>query len=77
MLSPQVQERISPPVNLFYCDCSPDCVDSFILPALVVEMLYSDNTLMLLVGKHESDKAGEVVKKGKGWRICRVKFPKG
>lgn len=73
MLSPQVQERIAPPTNLFYCDCKHDCIDSFILPPLVVEMLMSDPELMLLVGKHTSEKAGDVVKKGKGWKVCRVK----
>lgn len=72
MLSPLVSERISAPTNLFYCDCKADCVDSFTLPALVGEMLMTDTTLILLVGKHTSRRAGEVVKKGKGWKVCRV-----
>jgi hypothetical protein len=73
MLSPLIQERISPPPNLFYCDCSPDCVASFTLPALIAEMLMKDNTLLLLVGKHYTDRDVTVVKKGKGWRVCRIK----
>lgn len=73
MLSPLVQERIITPANLFYCDCRHDCVDSFILPPLVGEMLMTDITLMLLIIGHKSDKAGEVVQRGKGWKVCRVK----
>lgn len=73
MLSPQVQERIITPPNLFYCDCRHDCVDSCILPVLVGDMLMSDTSLMLLIVGHTSDRAGEVVKRGKGWKVCRVK----
>lgn len=73
MLSPLVQERISAPTGVFYCDCDPDCLDSFLLPAEIIAMLYADTKLMLLVGKHTSENAGDVVKKGKGWKVCRVK----
>lgn len=73
MLSTLVQERITTPANLFYCDCKHDCIDSFTLPVLVGDMLMTDNTLILLVGKHTSDLAGDVVKRGKGWKVCRVK----
>lgn len=72
MLSPQVQERISAPPDVFYCDCNADCLDSFKLPTLIIEMLYADTGLMLLVGKHTSESAGEVVKSGKGWKVCKV-----
>lgn len=72
MLSPLVQERISAPANLFYCDCKADCVDSFILPVLAVEMLMNDTSLMLLIGKHTSTRAGKVAARGKGWKICKV-----
>ena len=77
MLSPLTEERIIAPANLFYCDCRHDCVDSFMLPALVGKMLMTDITLMLLVGGHKSDQAGEVVKRGKGWKVCRVKSTGG
>ena len=73
MLSPLVSERITIPSDVFYCDHHPDCVDSVKLPAGVVDMLMSDSTLILLVGGHKSEKAGEVVKRGKGWKVCRVK----
>lgn len=74
MLSPLVSERIVPPTNLFYCDCRADCVDSFTLPARTVELLMNDKTLILLIGNHRSEKTtGEVVDRGKGWKVCRVK----
>jgi len=73
MLSPLTEERIIAPANLFYCDCRHDCVDSFILPVLVGDMLMTDTGLMLLIVGHKSDKAGEIVKRGKGWKVCRVK----
>lgn len=73
MLSPLVSEIITPPPGVFYCDHDSDCLDNFRLPALVGEMLMNDVTLILLVGGHKSDKAGEVVRRGKGWKVCRVK----
>lgn len=82
MLSPQVQERIVPQDNKFWCDCNSNCTDSFILPKLLGDMMMNDNTLFLIVGKHPiPDFAGEMVKKGKGWKIYRIKprspTPKG
>ena len=74
MLSPQVQERIIPPANLFYCDCKFSCTDSFILPVLVGEMLMNDTKLVLIIGKHKPPESAEKVeKKGKGWKVYRVK----
>ena len=73
MLSPLVSEIIAPPLNVFFCDCKPECVDSCKLPVLIVDMLMNDVTLMLLVGGHKSDKAGEKIESGKGWKVCRVK----
>lgn len=74
MLSPQVQERITTPANTVYCDCKINCVDRCKLPPEIAEMLMSgDQTIMLLVGGHKSDRAGDIVKRGKGWKVCRVK----
>lgn len=70
--SPLVSEIIAPPPGVFYCDHDADCLDNFRLPALVCEMLMNDTSLMLLVGKHTSNKAGKVVQRGKGWRVCKV-----
>lgn len=65
-------EFVSTHPNLFCCDHDQNCTDSFLLPPLIVEMLLNDTSLMLLVGKHKSDKAGKVVQRGKGWRVCKV-----
>lgn len=59
--------------NIFYCDCGPDCLEKFKLPTLAGEMLKTDTALILLIGKHTSDRAGDVIKKGKGWKVHRVK----
>ena len=59
--------------GVFYCDHDPNCTDSFKLPALVGEMIYKDKTLFLLVGNHQRNEEVEVIKRGKGWRVCRVK----
>lgn len=82
MLSPLVSERIAPPTDVFFCDHHSDCVDSIKLPHEVGEMLMTDKTLILLIGNHKpcgspggdrSEKTtGEVVKRGKGWKVCRV-----
>lgn len=74
MLSPLVSERIAPPTDVFFCDHNAVCVDSIKLPTLVGEMLMTDKTLILLIGNHRSAQTtGEVVKRGKGWKVCRVK----
>ena len=73
MLSPLVSERIAPPTDVFYCDHHADCVTSIKLPTLAVEMLMNDKTLILLIGNHRAERTtGEVVARGKGWKICRV-----
>lgn len=73
MLSPQVQERIVPPANKFWCDCRPDCTDSFTLPPLAGDLLMNDTKLVLIVGKHAPPEGAEEVTKGKGWKIYRTK----
>lgn len=78
MLSPLVQERIAPPTDVFFCDCQEDCVDSIKLSTEAVDLLMHNTKLMLLIGKHTSERAGEPVKKGKGWKVCKVvESPKG
>lgn len=72
MVLPQI-EQITIDNDVFYCDHHPDCVDSIKLPILAAEMLMTDKTLILLIGGHTSEQAGEVVKRGKGWKVCRVK----
>lgn len=66
-------EFVTTDTSVFYCDHDPDCLEKVKLPALVADMMRGDNTLILLIGKHTLDRAGDVVKKGKGWKVCKVK----
>jgi len=55
----------------FYCDHDYKCTDSCRLPPAVAKMLMEDRTLMLLIIGHDSERAGKVVKRGKGWKVVR------
>lgn len=66
-------EFVTIQTNKFFCDCKPECVDSFKLPPPAADILMNDTGLILLVGGHKSERAGDVVKRGKGWKVCRVK----
>jgi hypothetical protein len=72
MLSPMIEERIAPQANKFWCDCCPECTDSFILPKLLGDMIMGDKTLFMIVGKHPVPAGAAEVKKGKGWKIYRL-----
>lgn len=65
-------EFVTTDTDTFYCDHDPDCLEKIKLPVLVADMMRGDNTLILLIGKHTSSKAGKVAAKGKGWKICKV-----
>ena len=66
-------EFVTTDTNVFYCDCNPDCLEKFKLPVEAGNMLKSDTALILLINNHKLPKTVEVVKRGKGWKICRLK----
>lgn len=71
MLSHLVSEQLNlNDSDIFYCDCRPDCATKLALPADAINMMMNDITLMLIIGNHESARAGDVVLEGEGFKVC-------
>lgn len=72
---PTLETITKKPPPKWFCGCDPDCLESITIPDDVRKMLMKSEKLMLLIGKHKSPNAGEMVKRDKGWKVCKVIKP--